>query len=101
MTTYLPSHIEVDDNGNARISGRGFKIHVLAALHNHGWTVEDFIEQYDLTPAEVHAGLSFYYDHKDEIDQANREGNELAKQIGESGDKLIERLKAGKKTMDS
>jgi len=100
LTTYVPSHIELDDNGNARISGKEFKVDVLAALHNHGWTVEDFVEQYDLTPAEVHAGLSYYYDHKDEIDQANRESNELAKLIGVSGEELIERLKAGKKTID-
>jgi len=100
MTAYIPGHIEIDEQGRARIARRGFKIHVLAALHNHGWTVDDLVEQYDLTPAEIYAGLSYYYDHKDEIDRGNREGEELAKRIGVPGAELKERLKASKKAND-
>ena len=96
MTTYAPSHIEIDDKGSARIVGKGFKVHVLAALYNHGWTIDDLAEQYDLTPAEIHAGLSYYYDHREEIDRANLEGDEQVKQIGVSGEELINRLKARK-----
>jgi uncharacterized protein (DUF433 family) len=100
MTTFVPSHIEIDSKGSARITGKGFKVHVLAALYNQGWSVEDFVEQYDLTPAEIHAGLSYYYDHKDEIDRANREGDEQVKQIGVSGEELINRLKGRKTARD-
>jgi uncharacterized protein (DUF433 family) len=33
------------------------------------WTAEQFCEQYPhLTPAEVHAALTYYYDHRQQID---------------------------------
>ena len=32
------------------------------------WPVERISENYDLTPAEIYAAWSFYYDHKEEID---------------------------------
>ena len=35
-----------------------------------GWSAEEIVRQYPhLTLAEVHAALTWYFDHRDEIDQ--------------------------------
>ena len=35
-----------------------------------GWSAEEIVRQYPyLSPAEVHAALTYYHDHRDEIDQ--------------------------------
>jgi uncharacterized protein (DUF433 family) len=39
------------------------------------WPVERISENYSLTPAEIYAAWSFYYDHKDEIDAHIAEQN--------------------------
>ena len=34
-----------------------------------GWSAEEIVRQYPyLTPAEVHAALAYYFDHRDDID---------------------------------
>jgi len=36
----------------------------------YGWSAEDILRQHEfLTPAEVHAALGFYFDHREEIDR--------------------------------
>jgi uncharacterized protein (DUF433 family) len=63
-------HIEIRD-GQARISGRNLKVKMVISrlIHGTGATIEEVMEQYNLSRAEVHAVLSYYYDHKAEIDR--------------------------------
>jgi uncharacterized protein (DUF433 family) len=56
-------------NGKPYIAGRGQTVQYIAQLYNLGWAVDDLIEQFELTPGQVYAALSFYFDHKNEIDQ--------------------------------
>jgi hypothetical protein len=36
----------------------------------HGWSAEEMCRQHTyLSPAEAHAALAYYYDHRDEIDR--------------------------------
>ena len=35
-----------------------------------GWSAEEIVRQYPyLTPAEVHAALTYYFDHEEEIEE--------------------------------
>jgi uncharacterized protein (DUF433 family) len=35
----------------------------------HGWSAEEMCRQHPyLTPAEAHAAMAYYYDHRDEVD---------------------------------
>lgn len=44
-----------------------------------GWSVEEIVRQYPyLTPAEVHAAMTYYFDHREEIE------NELISETGRS-----------------
>lgn len=76
-------HIMLDDDGNAFIEGHPrMKVCILAghALTN-GWTPEELKWQFPhLSMAEIHAAMSYYYDHQAEIEaqmQADRDVPDL------------------------
>lgn len=55
--------------GDPCIVGTRVPVWVLAAMHKQGDTAQDILEAYpDLTAAQVHAALCYYYDHRAEID---------------------------------
>ena len=55
--------------GEPRIAGRRIGVKDIVTLHLHlGSSIDEIAESYDLTPAQIHAALSYYYDHPDEID---------------------------------
>lgn len=57
-----------------RVIGKGVTVEFLSTLLDKPeWTIERICADYDLTPAEVHAAWSFYYDHREEIDARLRE----------------------------
>jgi uncharacterized protein (DUF433 family) len=71
MSVIIPlNYIErKPDSAHYRIVGKGVTVEFLSRLiDDPAWTVERICENYDLTPAEVHAAWAFYYDHQDEID---------------------------------
>ena len=78
MTELVITHIVLDSSGKARIRDRGVAVKVIAEMHNDGQPVEQITELLDLTPAQVHAALSHYYDHKTDIDAAIQAGQALA-----------------------
>jgi uncharacterized protein (DUF433 family) len=55
--------------GDPCIVGTRVPVWVLAAMHKQGDTAQDILEAYpNLTAAQVHAALCYYYDHRAEID---------------------------------
>jgi len=58
----------------SRIAGKGFKVRILVEFIRSGLTPDDLVREFDLTLAEVHAGLSYYYDHQEELDAEIAEG---------------------------
>lgn len=76
------SHIHVDDEGKAWIDDTRIKVIEVAMDHlAHGWSAEEVHRQHpDLSLAQVHAALAFYYDHQVEYDDL----------IAESAGKAVE-----------
>ena len=57
--------------GKACIDGTRIRVADLAVLHEQGMKLEEMLTYYSsrpLTLSEVHAALSYYYDHRSEID---------------------------------
>jgi len=55
--------------GKARVEGTRIRVNRIAFLHKEGATDEKIREAYpDLTSAQVHAALAYYYDNREEID---------------------------------
>ena len=65
-------HITMNDRGVPCIDGTRHRVIDVVADHvAHGYSAEQIVEQYpDLTPAQVHAALTYYYDHQAEMDAA-------------------------------
>jgi uncharacterized protein (DUF433 family) len=67
-TVYIEARPGVQ-GGEACIRGTRIPVWVLAALHKQGDTAEDIMEAYpNLSAAQVHAALSYYYEHRAEVD---------------------------------
>ena len=60
------------------------------------WIVENF----DLTPAQIHAALSYYYDHQDEIDESIHKAEADFQREAAKSENTLEKLKARLKKQD-
>lgn len=55
--------------GKACIDGTRIRVNNVVFLHKEGANDEKIREAYpDLTPAQIHAALAYYYDNREEID---------------------------------
>ncbi len=55
--------------GKARIEGTRIRVNNVVFLHQQGMNDAGILEAYpDLTMAQIHAALAYYYDNREEID---------------------------------
>lgn len=86
--TLFIEHIVSDPDtrgGRPRINGTGITVHDIAGDYNRGMDVTQMVEAFDLTPGQVHAALSYYFDHKAQIDREIEESHAQT-------DKLLQEL---------
>jgi uncharacterized protein (DUF433 family) len=71
MNAVTYPHIEINSDGVAIISGTTTKVVEIVQDHlAHHWHAEDICRQYPyLSLAQVHAALTYYYDHEQEMDR--------------------------------
>ncbi len=87
------AHIELRD-GQARIAGRQLKVKMVISrlIHGTGATIDEVMEQYSLSRAEVYAVLAYYFDHKEAIDRFFEEEDRVAAAEIPSFESLKDRL---------
>ena len=70
-------------NGQPRIAGTRLKVqHIALEYEYRGWTPGQICDAHpEIGLAEVHATISYYYDHKNEIDQTIQEDKEFADRL--------------------
>ena len=70
MVAALNSLIEIDEKGIPWISGANTKVvEVVLDKLAYGWSPEEMHRQHPhLSMAQIHAALSYYYEHQDEVD---------------------------------
>ena len=96
MSTVVSSLVEIDENGIALITGANTKvIEVVLDTLAHGSSPEEIHFQHPhLSLAQIHAALSFYHEHRPELEAEIRrrwvQVNELAAK--EAGSPLHQRL---------
>jgi uncharacterized protein (DUF433 family) len=86
MTTKtLDEHIEITPGiagGKPRIAGRRITVQDIVIWHDRlGMSVDEIASEYDLTPADIHAALAYYFDHAAEIDRSLREESVFVKAL--------------------
>jgi uncharacterized protein (DUF433 family) len=98
-TTIAPiTHIVIDEKGVARIAGsRSRVIDIVLDVRARGWSPEEIARQYPhLSLGKIHAALSYYHDHKAELDaDLERRFQEVERMRAEAGESvLVKRLRA-------
>ena len=85
MSIQIIQHIEATPNvmgGKPRIAGHRIAVQDIAQWrYDVGWTDDQIAAEFSLTLGQVHAALSYYHDHRAEIDQAMREDRMLVEQM--------------------
>jgi uncharacterized protein (DUF433 family) len=73
-------HLTIDNDGSARIERSRYQVIHLAGEHYHyGWSAEEILRQHpDLRPEQVHAALTYFYDHFDRLVEEMRTSAEVA-----------------------
>jgi uncharacterized protein (DUF433 family) len=93
-------HIVVGEDNVARISGTTLQVtQLIEEQHAFGWSAEELRFQHpSLTMGEIHSALAYYWDNKDEIDQAIKQRLARFDQMKEQNQPkdLIERLRQRK-----
>jgi uncharacterized protein (DUF433 family) len=90
MAATPTAHIHLDDRGVAWIDDTNTKVvEVVLDTLAYGWSPADIHQQYpDLSLAQIHAALSYYYDHQPVIDayieQQRKWVTTMAAQAGDS-----------------
>lgn len=88
------SHIEMID-GKPVIKGRQLKVKMVAGMYiKAGASIEAIMEQYNLTAAEVHAALAYYYDNQAMFEQEERAKQPLIDAAREESEKRLARMRA-------
>ncbi len=88
------NHIEIIA-GQPMIRERRVKVRMIASMYvRAGAPIDEIMEQYNISAAEVHAALAYYYDHKDAIETYWEEGEKLLQEVGTPLEERIAQLKA-------
>jgi uncharacterized protein (DUF433 family) len=72
-------HIEIRD-GRGYINRRNLKAEMVARMYiGTDYSIEDVMDHYNLSAAEVHAALAYYYDNRAALDAQHNEAVAWAK----------------------
>lgn len=98
----LNEHIEETPGimgGKPRIKGHRITVQDIAIWHERlGKSVDEIATEYSLTLSDVHAALTYYFDHRSEIDQTIEEGRAFAETLRQqTPSKLKKRLREQKR----
>lgn len=81
----LDRYIEITPDvvgGKPRIAGRRITVQNIVIWHEWmGYTADDIATEYDLTLAEIYAALAYYYDNRQEIDEAIKVSQALVEEM--------------------
>jgi uncharacterized protein (DUF433 family) len=88
------NHIEIVD-GKPVIKSRNVKVKMIARMYlAEGITIDDVMEQYNLTPAQVHAAMAYYYDHIEYFKQLEQDEEALLEPIKQESAERLAKLRA-------
>jgi uncharacterized protein (DUF433 family) len=89
MSLALPTehpHVRRDERGRPVVGAAGLELHVLAEYWRLGWTLDELASGYPyLRLAEILDGLSFYLDHREELEALIR-ANRTPEPVAADGD---------------
>ena len=99
MGAIVEQHIEINPEirgGKPYILGTRITVADIVIMHLRlGQSLEEIAGKYDLSLADVHAAMAYYYDHRVEIDRSIEEDAAFAEAFQHNNPSLLkEKLKA-------
>jgi uncharacterized protein (DUF433 family) len=77
----VTTHIDITPGvagGKPRIAGHRITVQDIAVWHERlGLSADEIATEYGLSLADVYAALAYYYDHREDLDQAIRSDDQL------------------------
>jgi uncharacterized protein (DUF433 family) len=97
MENVLTQHIEMTPGvagGKPRIVGHRITVQNIVIWHERmGLSADEIATTYELSLGDVYAALTYYYDHRAEIDASIRSGEEFVAELRKhSASRLDEKL---------
>ena len=80
--SYIDQNVSIC-GGQSRITGTRLKVQQIALEYEYlGWSPDQICDAHpEIGLPQVHAAISYYYDHKSEIDRQIQEDKEFAGQL--------------------
>lgn len=93
------SHIEITPGtcgGKPRIAGHRIRVQDILIWTEQGLSADEIVADFpQLSLADVYAALTYYHDHREQIDQDIREDEEFIERMkAQAGPGLLDRLRA-------
>lgn len=84
-TSTLDLHIAITPgilSGKPHIAGRRIAVHHIVLWHERlGMSADDIASEYDISLADVYAALTYYFDHRAEIDHDIEASSDFAESL--------------------
>ncbi|HVC32478.1 MAG TPA: DUF433 domain-containing protein [Chloroflexota bacterium] len=81
----IASHIDVTPGiagGKPRIAGHRITVQDVVVWHERlGLSADEIAAEHDLTLADVYAALTYYYDHREDIDRSIKADEEFVAEL--------------------
>lgn len=91
----LDRHIEITPGvagGKPRIAGHRITVQNIAIWHERlGKSADEICAEHDLTLADVHAALAYYFDHREEIDRSIEESRLFVEALRQRTPSVLEK----------
>lgn len=82
--------------GKPRLEGRRISVeHIIRHYLREGMSLEDMQTAFGLSPAEIHAALSYYYQHQQDIELSIEERSEMLGPIKDQQAHMMSLLEKG------
>lgn len=93
MSTVAFPHIAIRSDGHPITADSGYKVRLLVQEYLTGATPAELQEAHlRLSLSEIHAALSYYYDHQEEMDREIQDGEELIERMmAEAGESIVDK----------
>lgn len=91
----LDKYIEATPNivgGKPRITGHRITVQNIVIWYERmGKSVDEISVDYGLTLSEIHAALTYYFDHQDEIKKSIRESEDFIREMQDKNESTLEK----------
>ncbi len=86
-------YIALNRHGTPVLADTNTNIVPIGVAHENGVSEAHLIDQYGISRAQLHAALSYFYEHRDELSEYQAETERLLEQRGTSGTAKLEELR--------